>query len=235
MRHGHDDVIELQGVRIRPSRAASEFIEGRIRSGKYERREFAALQRILRPDDRVLELGAGLGFLSTWCAQRIGSERVAAYEPNPALEPAIREAYRMNDVAPTLVMSAVGIANGIATLSIGDEFWTATTVDSLPDAAQVRVLEHDIVDVILEHQPTVVVMDIEGAERDVLPAMLDVHPNPVRAVVIEVHPDVLPDETVARLAEALTSAGFSIECDGPVWECRRPVGDAAPAVAELAI
>ncbi len=38
-----------------------------------------------------MELGAGLGFLSTYCAKIMGSDNVVTYEANPALEPYIIE------------------------------------------------------------------------------------------------------------------------------------------------
>jgi len=52
--------------------------------GDYERKEATIVSQRLTADDVVLEIGAGIGFLSAYCAKRIGSERVFAYDANPA-------------------------------------------------------------------------------------------------------------------------------------------------------
>ena len=49
----------------------------------YEGEEITILSKSLKDNDIVMEIGAGIGFLSTFCAQMIGSNRVYAYEANP--------------------------------------------------------------------------------------------------------------------------------------------------------
>ena len=65
----------------------------------YEEDEAKCVLAKIQPHDIVLEFGAGLGYLSTLCSKRIGSERVFAYEANPELIPLIEKTYRNNGVA----------------------------------------------------------------------------------------------------------------------------------------
>src|ERR687884_78465 len=79
--------ISIEGVRIRVGPHMSRRVERALTRGGYEREELRLIGSVLSPGDVVLEVGAGLGLVSTYCAQRIGSTRVFALEADPELEP----------------------------------------------------------------------------------------------------------------------------------------------------
>src|SRR6266404_5203504 len=58
-----------------------------ILRGEYEQNEMEIVRRTLRSDDRVLECGAGIGLLATYCSLEIGSDRVKTFEANPFMLP----------------------------------------------------------------------------------------------------------------------------------------------------
>jgi protein-L-isoaspartate O-methyltransferase len=58
-------------------------IQRDIYFGDYERKELDVIERRLEPGDKVMEVGAGIGFLSAYCARVLGDDRVFAYEANP--------------------------------------------------------------------------------------------------------------------------------------------------------
>ncbi|MBY0397947.1 MAG: FkbM family methyltransferase, partial [Thermoleophilia bacterium] len=95
----YDEVIETLGIKVPfvPSIVTPK-IERPMRRGRYEGGEAKALRKVLRPGDRVLELGAGVGLLSTISAMVKGVERVTAVEANPGLIPLIRETHRLNGI-----------------------------------------------------------------------------------------------------------------------------------------
>lgn len=65
------------GVKIHlHSPVISDRVAKSIYLGLYERLEARVVMATLQADDRVLELGSGIGYLSTLCARRIGSDRV---------------------------------------------------------------------------------------------------------------------------------------------------------------
>jgi predicted O-methyltransferase YrrM len=84
-------IVSIEGIRIRVGRHMSRRVEQAISKGGYERDELRLIGMLLSPSDVVLEIGAGLGVVSAYCAKRLGSSRVFAFEANPDLEPRIRE------------------------------------------------------------------------------------------------------------------------------------------------
>ena len=97
-------VVTVAGVKIRLGRHMSPQVERTVSRGRYEQDEFRLIEQVLSPGDVVLEVGAGLGLVSAYCAKRLGSSRVFAYEANPDLEACIRETFSLNEVQPTLEM-----------------------------------------------------------------------------------------------------------------------------------
>src|SRR6266581_6595732 len=97
-------VVTVAGVQIRVGRHMSPRVERTVSRGRYEQDELRLIGHVLSPDDVVLEVGAGLGLVSAYCAKRLGSSRVFAYEANPDLEACIRETFSLNEVQPTLEM-----------------------------------------------------------------------------------------------------------------------------------
>ena len=55
--------------------------------GRFETEEASQIPAIVRPGDRVLEIGAGIGFISTLLARERRVARVIAVEANPDLSP----------------------------------------------------------------------------------------------------------------------------------------------------
>jgi cyclopropane fatty-acyl-phospholipid synthase-like methyltransferase len=55
----------------------SRRVEQALSKGSYEQEELRLIGAVLSPDDVVLEVGAGLGLVSTFCARRIQSWSLA--------------------------------------------------------------------------------------------------------------------------------------------------------------
>ena len=64
-----------------------------------------------------------------------------------------------------------------------------------------------IAKVVAEFNPSVLVMDTEGMEAELLPAC---PLTGVRALVVEVHPDVIGTDGIARLGRHLQNCGFAL-------------------------
>lgn len=89
---------ELAGIKIPVVRQLTDNICAAIYAGYYERAELSTFQEKLEAQDIVLEVGAGIGFLSSYCSSVIGSGNVFAYEANPGMEKLIRRVYQANQV-----------------------------------------------------------------------------------------------------------------------------------------
>lgn len=232
----YSEVIETQGISVPfDPRIITPKIERPMRRGRYEGGECAALRRILRPGDRVLELGAGLGLCSTVAAQAEGVEAVVAIEANPELLPLIRETHRLNGVE-----GKVDLRNGVATPTGGGEipfyvrpdFWASSMEAGSRGYARVEVLPAIGLDALLaEVRPTVIVCDIEGGELGLFDKA-DL--SGVRHLVLELHPKVYGTDGMSRIVCALAVQGLHSATDNKsessvqVFERRDGVVQPAP-------
>src|SRR2546430_14951539 len=121
-------VVTLAGVQTRVESHMSPQVEATVSRDRYEQDELRLIEQVLSPDDVVLEVGAGIGLVSAYCAKRLGSSRVFAYEANPDLEACIRETYALNQVQPALEMCAVGADAGTVTLYRDRHLWASSVV-----------------------------------------------------------------------------------------------------------
>lgn len=82
-------------------------IRSAIRAGDYSAEVIRLLPDAVRPGDRVLVIGAGLGIVSTLIARTPGVERVIAVEANTLLVPYLERVHEMNGVAWVETVNAV--------------------------------------------------------------------------------------------------------------------------------
>ena len=184
-------------------------VRGALRTGSYEAREAAAAQKLIIEDDVVIELGAGLGYMSTLIATKTKARHVHTFEANPHLIPYIRSVHEANAVEnATLHHAILGPHKGTADFYVRKKF----IASSLAPIAGTNVIAiekvemRDAKSVFADIKPTVLVCDIEGGEVDLIPAM---NLSNLRAAMIELHPQWIGPEGVNAVFSAFISAGMS--------------------------
>ncbi len=197
--------VRHHGVQLALFDGMSAYMQRSILKGRYERGEARCLIQKVRPDDVVLEIGGGMGFISALAAHLIGSERVHSYEANPGLIPRIHETYRLNDVAPTVHNEILADGPGSETFYVEDEFVTSSTRRLSEAAREVQVPRVDVNESIRRTGATFLVMDIEGGEAELVP-MIDW--SPIRAVVVELHPQIIGEEACHKVQDHLAAQGL---------------------------
>jgi len=197
--------IRLHGVRLALDEETPRNVRRLLYSERYERGEARCIAAGLERDDRVLEIGAGQGFISTLCARRIGSDRVVSIEANPALLPAIRRTYELNAVTPRLLHGVLGEGDGTARFHLEEHFLSSSQRQRSPAAAAIEVPRLDAGRIVAEARPTFVVIDIEGGEAELVP-LIDW--TGVRKLALEIHPDLLGPAPTAAILGHLASLGF---------------------------
>ena len=176
-----------------------------IDNGAYEQHEIALVKQHLKENDRVLELGTGIGFVSAYCAKIVGSEKVYSFEGNPSMEPIIRELYRKNNVNPNLSIAMLGEGEGEKSFYVDDKSFLASSVTKI-DAENVQLVkEQKLNEAIAAIRPSYLVMDIEGGEYDIF-KMIDF--QTICKVQFELHPNLLTAKQVAYIFEKLAAANF---------------------------
>jgi FkbM family methyltransferase len=198
-------VISIEGIRIRVGRHMSRRVERALSKGGYEREELRLIGEVLSPSDVVLEVGAGLGLVSAYCAKRVGSSRVFAYEADPDLEPCIRETYQLNAVDPSLEMCAVAARPGRVTLRRDKHLIASSVARRRVGTNPVEVPGKALNHVVEKIRPTLLVIDAEGAERELFDGA---ELSSVRKVVVELPDRVIGRDGTEQVRRTLAGLGF---------------------------
>jgi len=168
-----------------------------IAEDAYERPELLAAEGMIWDGDRVLEMGTGLGIVSGLISRMAADVEIRSFEANPSLLPHIAELHRLNDITNVDVTHAMLEPNPASEtrtfhihkyFSEGSIYQTEMSEDAI-----------EINKVIKEFQPTILVCDIEGAEEVVIP---DCDLSGLRALVLEMHPDVMSRVGMKKIFDA---------------------------------
>jgi FkbM family methyltransferase len=197
--------VVLNGVRLTVEEGTSPEIRRLIYRERYERGEARCLLACLEPQDVVLEVGAGRGYLTTLAALHVGSERVFAYEANPALLPLIEATFAGNGVCPHLTHAVLGAGAGTATFFVEEHYLSSSRQQRSAEARPVAVPQLDAATELARIRPTVVILDIEGGEATLVP-LFDW--RSVAKIVLEIHPALLGPDGTRAVLDHLTGQGF---------------------------
>ena len=150
----------------------------------------------------LVDLGANIGLATLWLCTNYNIERFVAYEPQPENFALLERNCAVNGIAGELVRAAVGTEN------------TVTSFDTSSDSNMGRVgngsliVEVESISSIVEQlpfEPSLLKLDVEGMERDLV-TMVD--PGWIRSfelVVMEMHPQYFD---IGPVIEAISEQGF---------------------------
>lgn len=201
------DIVSISGVKIP---IAPDLPRGPLEAlygGYYEKSELNIVKEILKPSDRVMEIGTGLGLLSTYCAQKIGSDRVFTYEANSALEPYIRQVYDLNQVSPRVNFCLLGEQAGEQTFYIAKSFWSSSLIHRRETDTPIQVLVKPFNEEIKKIDPNVLIVDIEGGEYDL---MKYANLHNIEKVIMEIHERIIGVDKIQFVRSQLKNMGFNI-------------------------
>jgi FkbM family methyltransferase len=188
--------------------------------GTYERPMQAAISSNLSLGDAFYDVGANVGFFSLIAARKVGPRgRVYAFEPVPGNASAIARGARINDLRNiTVFAEAVGAATGRAELLLAHHIGGAVlaSAGAPPDMSgriQVDVVTLD--DAIVGRRlrpPSLIKIDVEGAEIDVLRGMAETLRTHRPTIIYEID-DATRDglnQKARVIGSLLTAAGYSL-------------------------
>jgi len=205
-----DGFIRSRGMRF-PKHA--DIIQGRVRkllrTNGYEAKESEAALRVVKEGDVVLELGGGIGYMSTLVATKRAIKSVHSFEANPHLIPYIQKVHAANDVTNADVTNAIlGPRKGSVDFYVRDPMLGSSMAvlegEVDPPSIKVDVLNANAV--FKEIAPTVLICDIEGAEADLIP-QLDL--TGIRAAILETHPQWIGPTGINGIFKAFMDAGLA--------------------------
>jgi FkbM family methyltransferase len=208
----------LDGVKVPiQGSALSPKMRRHLMRGGYERAERKLLASMVREGDRVIELGASLGIVTSLLARKVGATgTVVAVEPNhllhshfdrqlavngltaalvPALGCPMWEGTLPEDIARQRFTAVANSLSGRAAGASGDDVpWL--TLREVAERADIR-------------EPTALVIDVEGGEQ-VWCEHAPGFPDSVRTIIVEIHPRIIGETKAGESVQALISEGFRI-------------------------
>lgn len=208
--------FSLRGLTLTlPQTALRGGLEQALSSGRYEGQEADALLRHLTPEDRFLDLGAGLGFLCALAARVVGEAAVTGVEAGPETADLARANLAANGFPGARILQGAVTATETGEVEFGQRpaFWASALKGAEGWPANARLLRVPALPVgplLADVRPTVLCCDIEGAEAAVL-----ARPLPgVRLIVVEIHPGLYGMAGTKALFDALSAQGFAYVPEG---------------------
>jgi len=199
-------IIELDGVRVNTGRGKLPGLaRNLIYKGTYEAPERQLVLEALSPGNRVLEIGTGIGFISLLCARLVGERNVLSYEANPDLKAVIQSNYELNGLRPHLEMKAVTIDGDPVDFYQNGNIISSSLISRDLETKKIKVESDAIAEVVSRHDPDVIIMDVEGAEVELLPAA-DL--RNVNTVIVEFHPHIVGRDRINALKATLRERGL---------------------------
>ena len=200
--------LTVRGVKVRTARGEiQKTVRSMLFKGTYEAHECDLVERVARSGDRVLEIGTGIGLVSLVATRLCGEGQVFSYEANPDLEPVIRENYRLNGWTPDLTMRAVTSDGCDLPFFRSSNVVSSSVVDRNLAGDRIVVESLAINDLIDERRPSVLIMDVEGSEVDLL-STADL--SRVRILIVEMHPHIVGKEKITTLTLDIEKKGFRL-------------------------
>jgi FkbM family methyltransferase len=188
----------------------------------YERDERELIQRWLRPDDRVLELGACLGIVSCVTNKLLTDKsHHVVVEANPFCISTLYRNKELNQAGFLIEHCAVGNGPEVTfylhpVYIVGGTSQRATNRPVRLPAKSLRQLEK-------ERGPfTALIIDVEGSEREVFADSIDLL-RQYRLVVVELHEFAIGADGVQRCRDILRDCGLQFAGSAGIteaWERR---------------
>lgn len=189
-----------------------------IERGAYERFEGRRSKAFIAKGDRVVELGAGLGFLSALIMKNTKVGDYQMVEADPRLPVMMDRTHELNGVAgPSTIQSCVAtnhqgmIDGGEVEFHVGKKFCASSLMGANNLKHSVRVPVVSLAEMVAEHDSNVLICDIEGSEVDIFNGT----PMPtIEKILMEIHPHRIGQEGVRGIFQHLDALDYVYDADG---------------------
>ena len=208
-----DDYLMSRGFKVpKDPQVTQGKMRRDLKTDGYEAKEARAAERLIRRGDRILELGGGIGYMSTLCATKRDVEWVHVYEANPRLIPYMRRMHELNGVADRITVHNRLLGKGPSApvpFYVRENFLASSLEKDENDGEIVEtamIAVDPLPEVLARLQPNVLICDIEGAEEWLLPAG---DWSCLRLAIIETHPQWIGPKGMRAVFEAMHAAGLA--------------------------
>lgn len=204
--------FEIDGITLRiPGKCLNADLEKALTSGRYESSESAALKRHAVPGDRLLDLGAGAGYVSALGARILGGAQVTSVEASTDMVEHLRKNLDMNGAKDAVVLNGAVVGDShvgdTVKFAMRPAFWASSIATAgVPTSIVHEVPALRLSALLAEHRPSIVMMDVEGAELELCQ---QVWPDHVRLLIMEIHTKRYPLASVKAMFDGLSRSDMA--------------------------
>jgi FkbM family methyltransferase len=203
--------IVINGVRLDISspEISTRLVE-KMKLGFYEAQEAKCIKTAAQKGDRLLEIGAGVGFLSCIAAQTQLFEAITVVEANPQLIGTIKRNHQINNAqceVLNVVLSPEPVQpESTAPFYVRADFWASSLSSRPPNFSRIDHVPLYSFQALLDNfRPTFIACDIEGGEYDIFQGVTLAG---VKKVLVELHQKVIGRKGMKRVFDTLSEKGF---------------------------
>ncbi|NVJ98540.1 MAG: FkbM family methyltransferase [Alphaproteobacteria bacterium] len=207
------DIIRLHGFKVGLDKdAVSLPILRALLKGWYEGAEVGLIEKVLKPGDKVIELGTGIGITSMTAARIVGAKNVCTHELNPYLVAWAQDNFARNDLALTVMQEALlpraSMPEGYIDFHVHKDFWSSSLVkrDGIQETIQVPVV--CLEDKIATFGANTLIIDIEGAEVSLFET-LDL--AGIEKIILEIHYKSAGRQPTNQMIGNIQAAGYFLD------------------------
>ena len=210
-------VVRVGGFSVFSDDRYASNIRDALDQGYYEARERELLQMLLRPGDKVIELGAGIGVVAMTAASIVGENNVTAFDANPeiltdATENFQRNGFRNIATRAGLLRNRRHYApNCFSNFYVDSEFWASRLDASAHTPGIIKVVQAPVYcleDEIAAFGANVLLCDIEGGETDLLS---EADLSGVGLIIVETHSWIAGQAAIDAMARKIVVQDFAAE------------------------
>ncbi|MGN6770085.1 MAG: FkbM family methyltransferase [Rhizobiaceae bacterium] len=211
--------LSVHGIKVPLSPSdVSPVVWQALASETYEAKEAKCIFKAVRPSDRVLELGSGVGIITSLIAT-IDSVHVWAFEANPNTVRLARRVIAANDLDNVELLQGVLTAGAPRPLTfyIRKDLWMSSMdKDQGPFESEYSIKSTNVDQFISGHDVNVLVMDIEGAEKDLI---LHAELRGIERIFLELHDHLYGLAGIRDITQALAAKGYAYDPRGSRGPC----------------
>lgn len=201
-------LFKIDGFKLINHPSFSLKILKQLDSSKYESQERELVKKYIEPNDRVIELGGGMGVISMIISKIVPPGNIHVFEANPLMCKIISRNYKINKINGISVYNKVlGRGGGVSRQFGLNHSFTGSSLVSKNPVNFIMVEQYDFDSFIINHQTNTIVMDIEGGEYELISEEYNL-PRVVNKILIELHPDRNIKEV--ELIPILRNQGFVV-------------------------
>jgi FkbM family methyltransferase len=183
-----------------------------FRGGTFEQFEVRIAKRVLEPGDRIIEMGTCSGYVALQAARIVGASNIICHEANPSAVQFAKANFALNNMDIAIRHCALMPASiaerygGSVRFFLSPELNNSSIKKKAGEsiAVPVKILE----DAIRELNANVLIMDVEGAEVDIL---TNANLDGIEHILMETHYRKMGRKKIDEMIAHLYRIGFAID------------------------